>query len=134
MQILIFTLSEFESWSLSCYLKAKELFLSFALSVCQYIRLWLLSFYVNFNIKFVGKEESNVAVSDIHFVSSLPPPYGFLPFTQKSSYNPYLKFLDFSQHLVAETPMKFFFRKILFTPCDSTFETPSTKIFLSFLL
>ena len=53
---------------------------------------------------------------------------------KKSSYNPYLKFLDFSQLLVADTPMKFFFRKILFAPADSTFETRSTKIFFCFLL
>ena len=37
-----------------------------------------------------------------------PPPLRFLPFT---SANPYLKFLDFSQHLVADTTMKFFFFK-----------------------
>ena len=41
-----------------------------------------------------------------------PPPYGFLPlFKKSSSYNPYLKFLDFSQLLVADTPRKFFFSK-----------------------
>ena len=53
----------------------------------------------------------------------------FCPLLKKSSYNPNLKFLDFSQLLVADTPMKFFFRKILFTPSVSTFESPSTKIF-----
>ena len=61
-----------------------------------------------------------------------PPPTVFCPLLKKSSCNPYLKFLDFSQLLVAETPMKFFFRKILFPPSDSTFETPSTKIFFCF--
>ena len=61
-------------------------------------------------------------------------PYVFLPLLKESSYNPYLKFLDFSQLLVADTPMTFFSRKILFAPCDSTFVTPSTKIFFLFLL
>ena len=32
---------------------------------------------------------------------------------KKSSGNPYLKILDFSQLLVADTPIKFCFRKIL---------------------
>ena len=41
-----------------------------------------------------------------------PPPTVFCPLLKKSSYNPYLKFLDFSQLLVADTPMNFFFRKI----------------------
>ena len=53
-----------------------------------------------------------------------PPPTGFCPLLKKSAYDPYLKFLDFSQLLVADTPMKFS-RKILFTPSDSTFVTPS---------
>ena len=57
---------------------------------------------------------------------------GGFPLLKKSSYNPYLKFLDFSQLLVADTPMKFFFRKILSTPSDSTFMTPSTKTFFNF--
>ena len=35
-----------------------------------------------------------------------------------------------SQLLAAYTPMKFLCRKILFTPSDSTFETPSTKIYI----
>ena len=35
------------------------------------------------------------------------PPTVFCPLLKKSSYNPYLKFLDFSQLLVADTPMKF---------------------------
>ena len=63
-----------------------------------------------------------------------PPPTGFCPLLKKSAYDPYLKFLDFSQLLVADTPIKFFFRKILFPPSDSTFETRSTKIFFCFLL
>ena len=37
------------------------------------------------------------------------PPTVFCPLLKKSSYNPYLKFLDFSQLLVADTPMKFFY-------------------------
>ena len=35
-----------------------------------------------------------------------PPPVVFCPLLKKSSYNPYLKILDFSQLLVADTPMK----------------------------
>ena len=38
----------------------------------------------------------------------IPPPTVFCPLLKKSSANPYLKFLDFSQLLVADTPMKFF--------------------------
>ena len=36
-----------------------------------------------------------------------PLPYGFFPLLQKSSDNPYLKFLDFSKLLVADTPLYF---------------------------
>ena len=35
-----------------------------------------------------------------------PPPCGFLPFTKKSSGNPYPKILDFSQIFIADAPMK----------------------------
>ena len=51
-----------------------------------------------------------------------PPPVVFCPLLKKSSYNPYLKILDFSQLLVADTPM-IFFQKFLFTSSDSTFGT-----------
>ena len=34
--------------------------------------------------------------------------HGFCPLLKKPAYNPCLKFLDFSQLLVADTPMKFF--------------------------
>ena len=54
------------------------------------------------------------------------PPCGFCPLLKKSLGNPYLKILDFSQLLVADTPMK------LFTPSDSIFVTPSTIFFLHF--
>ena len=37
-----------------------------------------------------------------------PPPTGFCPLLKKSAYDPYLKFLDFSQLLVVDTPMNFF--------------------------
>ena len=62
-----------------------------------------------------------------------PPHYGFLPFTQKIFLQPipeiYWLFPTF-----ADTPIKFFFQKILSTPSDSTFVTPSTIIFCYFLL
>ena len=35
-----------------------------------------------------------------------PLPPVFCPLLKKSSHDPYLKFLEFSQHLVADTPMK----------------------------
>ena len=63
-----------------------------------------------------------------------PPPTVFCLYSNNLLDDPYLKFLDFSQLLVADTAMKFFVQSVMFTPPDSTFETPSTKIFLYFLL
>ena len=60
------------------------------------------------------------------------PPVVFCPLLKKSPGNPYLKILDLSQLLVADTPMHFFLQQILFTPSDSTFMTPSTKTFFNF--
>ena len=53
----------------------------------------------------------------------------FCPLLKKSSGNPYLKILDFSQLLVADTRMIFFSKKFLFTPSDSTFGAPSQTYF-----
>ena len=46
---------------------------------------------------------------------------------KKSAYDPYLKFLDFSKVLGADTPMKFRLH-----PSHSNFGTPSTQIILVF--
>ena len=51
-------------------------------------------------------------------------PLRFLPFTQKIFLRP---IPEISKLLVADTPMIFFF--FLFTPSDSTFETPSKFFF-----
>ena len=98
------------------------------------------SFLINPNTTGVNWPLIVFGVGAIYTMSLFWPPYKdrgldsnpstvFCPLLKKSPYNPYLKFLDFSQLLVADTPMKFFF-----TPGDSTFETPSTKIFFWFLL
>ena len=63
----------------------------------------------------------------------IPPAVVLCPLLKISLGHPYLKILDFSQLLIADTPMNFFCQKILFTPSDSTFGTPSTKIFFNFL-
>ena len=47
--------------------------------------------------------------------------YSFLSLLKKYPYDPYLKFLDFSQLLVADTPMKFISPTVQFTPAHSTF-------------
>ena len=56
----------------------------------------------------------------------------FCPLLKKSSGNPYLKILDFSQLFIADAHMKIKINKFSFTPAQSTFGTPSTKIFLIF--
>ena len=63
-----------------------------------------------------------------------PPPVVFCPLLKKSSGNPYLKILDFSQIFISDDPMKKEIQKFCLTPAQSTFGTPSTKIFLFFLL
>ena len=61
------------------------------------------------------------------------PPVVFCPLLKKSSGNPYLKILDFSQLLVAYTHMNFFSKFFVYI-LDSTFGTTSTKIFFLKLL
>ena len=48
----------------------------------------------------------------------------FCPLLKKSSGNPYLKILDFSQIFIADAPMKKKIQKFSFTPAQSTFGTP----------
>ena len=61
-----------------------------------------------------------------------PHPVVFCPLLKKSSGNPYLKILDFSQLFIADAPMKKNPKKFSFIPAQSTFRTPSTKIFSFF--
>ena len=51
----------------------------------------------------------------------------FFPLLKKSSGNPYQKILDFSQLFNADAPIKKD-NKNSFTPVQSTFGTPGTKI------
>ena len=44
----------------------------------------------------------------LQIINPSPPPVVFCPLLKKSLGNPYLKILDFSQLLVANTPMNFF--------------------------
>ena len=68
-----------------------------------------------------------------HFVltCTLPPMIFFNK--KKSSGDSYLKILDFSQFFIEDALMKKI-QKFGFTPAQSTFRTPSTKIFYIFLL
>ena len=60
------------------------------------------------------------------------PPTVFCPLLKKSSYNTYLKFLDFSQLLVADTPMIFFFNIFYLHPLSALLGHPVQKLFLIF--
>ena len=51
---------------------------------------------------------------------------------QKSSYNPYLKFLDFSQLLVADTPIKNFSKNFVYTLWQHFWDTRYKYIFFVF--
>ena len=65
-------------------------------------------------------------------LESTPPPTVFCPLLKISSYNPYLKFLDFSQLLVADTPMKFYFEKFCFHPLTALLRHAVHKYFFVF--
>ena len=62
------------------------------------------------------------------------PPLCFFALYAKTVGNPYLKIPDFSQLFIVDAPMKKKIKKFSFTPAQSTFGTPSTNIFLIFLL
>ena len=51
------------------------------------------------------------------------------PLLKKSSGNPYLKILDFSQLFITDAPMKKRIQFFCFTPAQNTFGTPNSKIF-----
>ena len=66
-------------------------------------------------------------------VSKSTPPMVFCPLLKKSSEDPYLKFLDFSQLLVADTSMNFFFfQKIGLHPPKAIFGHPVARYFSHF--
>ena len=72
-------------------------------------------------------ETSNKYSKKIIMDSTPLPPSVFCPLLKKSSDDPYLKLLDFSQLLVADTHMIFFFQKFSLHPLTALFGHPVQK-------
>ena len=66
-------------------------------------------------------------------MESTPPPTVFWTLLKKSLADPYLKFLNFSQLLIADTPMNLFTTD-LFYPVEALLGHPVQKYIFYFLL